>query len=127
MELYHVDGKSVFEMRADGVMTGVISYLVHHDWPNGRHFSYGFDPNKETLEEAMGAFQKSLTDGTATRFNTDGGRLDGKDARIYWCNAHQRRATGIDTRGKPCCDPKLGGILLPCDVVDLTHEAEVTG
>lgn len=85
MELYHVDDKSVFEIRDESGNVGVISYLVHHDWANGWHFSYGFDPNKESTEEAMGAFQRFLTDRTATRFNADGGRLDGKDCAIVFC------------------------------------------
>jgi len=33
---------------------------------------------------------------------------------IWWCASHKRPATHIDRRGKHCCDPALGGILLPC-------------
>jgi len=40
-------------------------------------------------------------------------------SRKYWCNTHQREATHITINGKLCCDPKLGGILLPCSVVIL--------
>lgn len=35
---------------------------------------------------------------------------------MWWCNAHKREATHV-RNGRPCCDPKLGGILLPCMVV----------
>jgi hypothetical protein len=50
------------------------------------------------------------------------------DNRLYWCNSHQRRATHVNTyNGFLSCDPNLGGILLPCDVVDLTDEAEILG
>lgn len=75
MELYIVGGKHEFKT-TDGV---VISYLIHRDPVTGNYYSYGFDPNKESVEVAMGAFQHHLTEGTATRFNPDGGRLDGKD------------------------------------------------
>lgn len=43
---------------------------------------------------------------------------------LWWCNSHQRRAT--HKRGDyHCCDPALGGILLPCSCVNLTDQAEV--
>lgn len=49
-----------------------------------------------------------------------------------WCNTHNRRATYyfINNNSKPatadlCCDPKLGGIMLPCMCVDLTEIAEI--
>jgi hypothetical protein len=35
----------------------------------------------------------------------------------WWCNSHQREATHTRADGTRCCDPKLGGILLPCFVV----------
>ena len=38
---------------------------------------------------------------------------------IFWCNAHQREATYRSKYNKICCDPKLGGILLACQVVFL--------
>lgn len=37
-----------------------------------------------------------------------------------WCNSHNRIATHIDKDGKRCCDPSLGGILLPCSVGKIT-------
>lgn len=42
-----------------------------------------------------------------------------KNARgIYWCNVHQRPATySQSSDGRRCCNPNLGGILVPCDVV----------
>ena len=36
--------------------------------------------------------------------------------RFLWCNAHQKRMPRCWTEG---------GILLPCDIVDLTDEAEI--
>jgi len=42
----------------------------------------------------------------------------------YWCNSHRRPApkeswgTYADGRIRPCCPPKLVGILLPCYVID---------
>lgn len=38
---------------------------------------------------------------------------------FWWCNSHQRPAL-LKTR----CDPKLGGILLPCFTVNLTGFVE---
>ena len=35
----------------------------------------------------------------------------------FWCKSHRREATHIGRDGRRECDPKLGGILLPCDVV----------
>ena len=40
--------------------------------------------------------------------------------RTLWCNSHQREA--LNEKG---CDPKLAGILLICNVVDLTGIAEI--
>jgi len=34
----------------------------------------------------------------------------------YWCNVHGRQATYADINGRRMCDPKLGGIMLPCSV-----------
>lgn len=42
-------------------------------------------------------------------------------SELFWCNAHQRQAANAKA-----CNPKLGGILLPCHVVDLTGIAELT-
>jgi len=36
---------------------------------------------------------------------------------VYWCNTHQREATGTDKFGNKCCAPGLSGILMPCSVV----------
>ena len=44
--------------------------------------------------------------------------------RIHWCNSHGRRARWL-YRGKPCCDPLLGGIMIPCDTVDITDDVEI--
>lgn len=33
---------------------------------------------------------------------------------IFWCTSHNRQATAVDPKGQPHCDPKLGGIMLPC-------------
>ncbi len=40
-----------------------------------------------------------------------------ESAGLWWCNSHQREATHIRKDGTRCCDPKLGGILLSCQVV----------
>ena len=47
------------------------------------------------------------------------------DERLFWCNSHQRKATHVDTHGKPECNPELGGIMIPCRVVDLTDKVEI--
>lgn len=47
-----------------------------------------------------------------------------KSENLFWCNSHQRRATHI-SHGEPCCDPRLGGILLPCRCVLLNGIAEI--
>ena len=37
---------------------------------------------------------------------------------LWWCNAHQREATHLCTKtGKIRCNPRLGGISMPCIVV----------
>ena len=39
-------------------------------------------------------------------------------AEFWWCNSHQRRATHVRERDQyHCCDPKLGGIMIPCECV----------
>ena len=38
---------------------------------------------------------------------------------FWWCNSHKRKATHLDKNGRIRCDPKLGGITLPCFVVFL--------
>jgi len=45
--------------------------------------------------------------------------------RLLWCNSHGRRANHVDRHGKPRCNPKLGGLAIPCLVVDLTDIAEI--
>lgn len=35
----------------------------------------------------------------------------------WWCNSHGRETTYINEYGNRCCDPRLGGILLPCSVI----------
>ena len=50
-------------------------------------------------------------------------RLFPPGPRLFWCNSHQRKATHINMYNHTMvCDPKLGGIMLPCSVVDLTDE-----
>lgn len=48
---------------------------------------------------------------------------------LLWCNTHQRRATAYERHGKdlgrPCCDPKIGGVMMPCVTVDLTGLVEI--
>ncbi len=36
---------------------------------------------------------------------------------VWWCNSHGRPATHINNHGDHCCDPKLGGILIPCRAI----------
>ncbi len=77
MRLYKVGGVSRFNVRP----SGVVSYLVHVT-PDGRHFSYGFDPMKRgSLRYAKRNFRQALKLGVARRYNPDGGRLDGKDLK----------------------------------------------
>lgn len=49
--------------------------------------------------------------------------------RLWWCNTHQRRASHVrhNHQGTAvhCCDPSLGGIMIPCECIDLTTEVEV--
>lgn len=43
--------------------------------------------------------------------------------KTLWCNTHDRRPLGLDSKGRPVC---LGsGITLPCDIIDLTGIAEI--
>lgn len=48
---------------------------------------------------------------------------------IWWCNTHQRKADSIYERGvfkgEHRCSPKLGGIMIPCECVELTGIAEI--
>lgn len=49
---------------------------------------------------------------------------------LWWCNSHQRQAEYIRSNRQSktrCCDPKLGGILLPCNAVNLTGIVEIDG
>lgn len=50
-------------------------------------------------------------------------RLD-SSGRIWWCNAHQRRATHVRDETEHCCEPGLVGAPLPCKAVDLTEMFE---
>lgn len=53
-----------------------------------------------------------------------------ESGELWWCNNHRRRATHIltysDGHKAHHCDPKLGGIMLPCSCV-VTPEAEESG
>lgn len=47
------------------------------------------------------------------------------DSGKWFCRSHQREATHVAENGSRswrCCDPKLGGIMIPCDV---TEKADV--
>ena len=56
---------------------------------------------------------------------------------LWWCNVHQRRAEYIKIKSQHirddthqididhCCDPKLGGIMIPCKCLNLTGEVEI--
>jgi hypothetical protein len=45
--------------------------------------------------------------------------LDKEKYHLWWCKSHRREATHVwtDENGnrRICCDPKLGGIMLPCN------------
>jgi hypothetical protein len=49
-----------------------------------------------------------------------------ESGELWWCNMHGRRAThivkkpGYSCDGNHHCDPKLGGITMWCDCVNLT-------
>ena len=55
------------------------------------------------------------------------------DGKFWWCNTHRRQATHLMSypfqpgKETPHCDPVLGGIMIPCDCVDLTNEVELAG
>ncbi|HYT44117.1 MAG TPA: hypothetical protein VEP90_17385 [Methylomirabilota bacterium] len=51
----------------------------------------------------------------------------GPENEYWWCNSHNRRATHIDSRERHCCAPNLGGIMIPCDAVNLTNIMEIEG
>ena len=44
---------------------------------------------------------------------------------LWWCNIHRRQATYVRNETYHCCDPKLGGIMIPCNCVDLTNECKI--
>ena len=52
-----------------------------------------------------------------------------ESSELWWCNIHQRRAEYILERSRckirHVCNPNLGGIMLPCDVVNLTDIMEI--
>ena len=45
---------------------------------------------------------------------------ENKDGKDWWCEVHHRLATYI-RHNDPCCDPKLGGITIPCRAKDITQ------
>lgn len=55
------------------------------------------------------------------------------DDELWWCNTHRRRALEYCERSSPsfferspCCGNSYkGGIMLPCDCVNLTHICEI--
>ena len=46
-------------------------------------------------------------------------------AVAWWCTSHRREATHVDAKGHACCDPKLGGILLPCYTKIIEQNTEI--
>lgn len=42
---------------------------------------------------------------------------DGEIVGTWWCQSHGREATHFKRDGTRCCNPRLGGILLPCFAV----------
>ena len=43
---------------------------------------------------------------------------------IHWCTSHNRQATHRTKEDKPCCDPNLPGILLPCSIQECPNLEE---
>lgn len=43
---------------------------------------------------------------------------------LWWCNSHQREAD-FEYLGRRMCNPRLGGIMIPCRVVNLTGDAVI--
>lgn len=50
---------------------------------------------------------------------------------VWWCNSHQRKAEYISLKegylihNEHCCNPRLGGILLPCNCIEITNLVEI--
>lgn len=42
--------------------------------------------------------------------------MSDEQPHFWWCKTHQREARHFDEKRGWICDPKLGGILMPCDV-----------
>lgn len=40
--------------------------------------------------------------------------VNGEVIGTWWCGAHNRCATHVDEKGNRHCDPRLGGIMIPC-------------
>jgi len=55
-------------------------------------------------------------------------RLEGSSP--YWCATHKRIATHVLIRdgmdATPCCEPGLGGIMIPCDYYFCAIEDMIT-
>jgi hypothetical protein len=49
---------------------------------------------------------------------------DRKEA--WWCHVHKREAKFL-VNGRPCCDPALGGITMPCQCELATETERVLG
>jgi hypothetical protein len=45
--------------------------------------------------------------------------------KLLWCLSHQRRADQRCGANSTRCPPGLGGIMLPCNVADLTDDVEI--
>lgn len=48
-----------------------------------------------------------------------------ESGELWWCNSHGRRAEYLLKKKYHVCDPKLGGIMIPCIAVNLTGIAEL--
>jgi len=53
------------------------------------------------------------------------GEMPSYKDELWWCNSHNRKATYVDEIGQHRCDPKLGGRMIPCMVVNLTGIADI--
>lgn len=48
-----------------------------------------------------------------------------ESGELWWCNRHGRRAEYLFKKTEHVCDPKLGGIAIPCVAVNLTGIVEI--
>jgi hypothetical protein len=67
---------------------------------------------RQVLAKVMGCSELSFLGPRIPHAPSSCYRLDW--AAVYWCDVHDRRATGKDSSGNPVCAQSLGGITMPC-------------